>query len=95
MSYSFQVKAATKADAKALVEEEFEKVVRHQPCHARDKAAAIANANAVIDLLADDDTMDVSVFCHGYVSWQVPGDGSDVPLCSAQISASAVHATRE
>ncbi|UIF87971.1 hypothetical protein [Cupriavidus sp. UYPR2.512] len=68
MSYSFRVLAAGKDEAKAAVEVEFDKVVGSQPVHARDRAAVLANANAVIDLLDDDDAKDVSVTCGGYVS---------------------------
>jgi hypothetical protein len=53
-AFSFGAQAATKKDAKAKVEEEFDKVVEFQPIHARDKAAVLANAAAVIDLLCDD-----------------------------------------
>jgi hypothetical protein len=94
MSYSFQVKAATKAEAKAAVEAEFDKVVEQQPEHARDKAAALANANASIDLLADDDTQDVSVSCNGYISWCVE-DNAPGPLTAVSVAAQAYHAPRD
>ncbi|SCU73478.1 conserved hypothetical protein [Cupriavidus necator] len=97
MSYSFQVKAATKAKTKAAVEAEFEKVLVHQPIHARDKAAALGNANAVIDLLPEDDSNDISVSCNGYVSWY-GSHGEDqmaVPLTGASVSCSAGFVNRE
>ena len=89
MSYSFSVKAATKAEAKAAVEAEFDKVVASQPIHARDKAVALANASAVIDLLMDvpaDKLVSVSV--NGYVGWMVDQEGKQ-PLNSASVSAGA------
>lgn len=95
MSYSFNVRAANKADAIAAVEVEFDKVVAGQPVHARDRAAVLANVNAVIDLLADDDTKDISVTCGGYVSWQSAEPPEQVPLTSASISASAGYLSRD
>lgn len=96
MSYSFQVKAATKAEAKAAVAAEFDKVVEQQPTHAQDKAAVIANANAVIDLLVEDDAQDVGVSCNGYVSWVgvCGADPEPLPLVGASISANAYNTPR-
>lgn len=94
MSYSFTVKADTKEAAKAAVSEAFDKVVEGQPIHARDKAAAVANASAAIDLLADDapDGSAISVSCSGYVGWReaLREDGSN-PLTTASISANAAY----
>lgn len=93
MSYSFSVKAPDKAAAKAAVEKEFERVVSFQPIHERDRAAAMANANAVIDLLVDDPNCHVSVSLSGYVSWRgtlkegVPDESNT--LSSASVAASA------
>jgi len=94
MSYSFSVQAATKAEAKAAVEAEFDKVVKFQPVHAQDKPAVLANAGAVIDLLVDDDTMDISISCNGYVGWGDSADPATVPLWSASVSASAGYVKR-
>lgn len=96
MSYSFTVKAPTKAEAKEAVAKHFdEQVIAYQPVHARDRAAVLANASAVIDLLADDETKDIKVSCNGYVGWGASIDQSQVPLTSAQVSANAFHALRE
>lgn len=97
MSYSLFVQAATKAEAKQKVEAEFDKVVDGQPIEARSKAAALANANTAIDLLADDDTQDVAVSCTGGVTfpWQSGDfDVNTVPLSHVSLSASAVHQKR-
>lgn len=82
MSYSFGVKAANKAEAKAAVAAKFDEVVSQQPSHAKDKDAVLANASAVIDLLADDENKDVSVSCNGYISWNGT-DADDNPLLTA------------
>jgi hypothetical protein len=95
MSYSFSVKAATKAEAKEAVAKNFdEKVIAHQLVHERDRAAALANAAIVIDLLADDESKDITVSCNGYVSWSAQGPVADVPLTSASVSCSAAHTIR-
>lgn len=90
MSYSFTVKAPNKAEAKQAVEEAFDKVVAQQPIHARDRAAAIANASAVIDMLVDDPDFHISVSVNGYVGWRevLNAEGSN-PLSSASVSAGA------
>lgn len=94
MSYSFNVQGASKASAKEAVAAKFDEVVASQPIHARDKAAALANANAVIDLLVDDATHEISVSVNGYVGWQevLRDDGSN-PLRAASVSASASYVT--
>lgn len=90
MSYSFTVRAATKAAAKEAVAAAFEEMVSVQPIHARDKDAALANAGAVIDLLTDDDPREIAVAVNGYLGWRdiLLTDGSN-PLLSASVSASA------
>jgi hypothetical protein len=69
MSYSFVVRAADKAEAKTMVAAELAKVTETQPAHAADQAQAQAAADAFIDLLVDDASMDVRVNVHGSVSW--------------------------
>jgi hypothetical protein len=69
MSYSFDVTASTKDEAKAKVAEQFATVVAQQPNHAKDQAAILANVSAVIDLLADDPEQDIHVDCHGSLNW--------------------------
>lgn len=91
MSYSLAVKAATKELAKQAVQVEFDKMVALQPIHSRDRAAALANANTVIDLLADDDTKGIAVSFNGYVSW---GAGDDQPLSTVSVSCAANHTAR-
>jgi len=93
MSYSFSVTAADKAAAKAAVAAKFDEMVASQPIHARDRAAVLANANAVIDLLADDDTRDVRVSFNGYVSWTNPA-GEEPAFNSVSISCQANHVAR-
>lgn len=90
MSYSFHVSAATKAAAKEAVAAKFDEVIASQPIHARDKAAAVANASAAIDLLVDDPAMHISVSCNGYVGWRenLREDGGN-DLTAASVSASA------
>lgn len=93
MSYSFQVKASTKAIAKDAVAAKFDEIVAQQPIHARDRAVVIANASCVIDLLADNDGKDVVVSCNGYVSWP-SGTVEDAQLSHVSVAASAGYADR-
>ncbi|MHB9836828.1 hypothetical protein Q8F57_018505 [Paraburkholderia terrae] len=69
MSYSFNVTASTKDEPKARVVQEFDAIVAQQSAHAKDKAAAVANLNAVIDLLAEDESQDIRVECYGSLMW--------------------------
>jgi hypothetical protein len=96
MSYSFNIKAANKAAAKETVATKFDEITAQQPIHARDRAAVLANANTVIDLLADDDTKDISVSCHGHLSWT--GAGAFTPetasIGGAAVCCSAGHSDR-
>lgn len=95
MSYSFVARGANKAAAKAAVAAELAKVIDTQKVHERDRAAAQANADAMIDLLADDDTQDVVVSCHGSVSWKgLAEDVATVPLTGAAAGANAYYAPR-
>ncbi|WP_316172390.1 hypothetical protein [Bradyrhizobium sp. SZCCHNRI2049] len=94
MSYSFSVKAATKADAKVAVAAAFDRVVEAQPIHARDKQAAVANAGAMIDLLTDDAPSGcvISVNCNGYVGWlDMLREDCGNPLNAASVSAAAAY----
>lgn len=88
MSYSFNVRAATKAEAKTAVAAVFDKVVADQPTHEHDKAAVLANANAAIDLLADNDEMDVEVSCSGWLSW-ISHQDDPLPINAANINCAA------
>lgn len=78
MSYSFNVRASTKAAAKFAVREQFENVVvKNQECHKRDVEQACAAADAFIDLLDDpQDRDEIAVFMSGSLmgDWQ----GTDV-----------------
>jgi hypothetical protein len=96
MSYSFAVKAPTKVEAKQAVEAAFDKVVSQQPIHARDRAAAVAAAASVIDLLVEDPDLHIGVSVSGYVSWReaLNAEGSN-PLSGASVSTSASLVTPE
>jgi hypothetical protein len=97
MSYSFNVKAANKAAAKEAMAAKFDEIVGQQPIHARDRAAALANAGTVIDLLADDDTKDITVSCNGYLSWNGSGEFTPetAPIGGVSVASSAGHVNRE
>jgi hypothetical protein len=88
MSYSFQVSGATKAEAIAKVAEKLAEVVLAQPPHAADQAQAQNAVESFVDLLADDETQDVSVTVHGSL-WN-----SDAGILSANVNVTATIAPR-
>lgn len=94
MSYSFNFTACTKEEAKARVAIELDKIIVHQATHSRDRDAALAAAEAFIDLLSDDETKDIRVTMHGSVTYdwtaQDP-NGLQAPLTQASSGVSACH----
>lgn len=93
MSYSFQIRAATKALALLAVAAKLDEVAVQQKCHERDKTQALATAEAFISLVDEDETKDVAVSMNGSLSgvWE----GSDVTtITSAAVNVSAGLATR-
>lgn len=68
MSYSYSIKAESKKAAVEAVVAKVEELVASQPIHIRDKVAILSNADAVIELLEDDETKDVVVSFNGYIS---------------------------
>lgn len=93
MSYSFQIRAANKAEAKQKVVAEFQKVSAAQACHKQDEAQALAAADAFIALVADDDTKDVVVTMHGSLSGNWSG-GDLNSISGASVSVTAGQAAR-
>jgi hypothetical protein len=94
MSYSFNIRAATKTAAKAAVAIKMAEVVSNQPSHALDQAQALATANAFIDLLPDNEAMDLSVSVNGSVGW-TGSYGGDHVFTAASIGVSAYFVTKE
>ena len=90
MSYSFTVRAATKAEALAKVADELGKVVAAQPDHAADSQQALAAATAFVGLLADDENRDVVASVNGWLSWS-----NEVRFSGACVGVSATLANRE
>ncbi len=69
MSYSFTVRAATKAEASLKVADEFAKIVVSQPTHEADQKQAQAVADAFINILEDVEDKDISVSMSGSLGW--------------------------
>lgn len=75
MSYSFNVQAPTKAEAKEKIEAQFDAVLNSQPVHAADLPAARAAAAAFVDVLNEpNEAEQVKVRVNGYVSWRGAAD---------------------
>jgi hypothetical protein len=94
MSYSFQLRRPTKTQAKQAVAAKFIEIVHQQACHTRDMSQAIAAANAIIDLVRDDDTSDVSVIMNGSLCgrWE---DSDMVAIESANVNVTAYLVARK
>jgi len=91
MSYSFNVQAANKAEAKTAAAAKFDEVVASQPVHVADKEAALAAAGAFIDMLTDpDESQIISVSMNGSLGWNVPDPtsftGAGVGISAALLS---------
>lgn len=67
MSYSFSIRAASKAEAVTMVAAKMAEVVAAQPVHAEDQGQAIGTAEAFIELLEADETKDVAVSMNGSI----------------------------
>lgn len=94
MSYSFQAKGTTKAEAIAQVIEKMDQVVTQQPIHAADRDAAIETAKAFVNMVPDDEAKDVSVSVSGSLSWTGTYPDSYI-VSSAQVSCYATLVKRE
>lgn len=92
MSYGFNFRAATKADAVAALAPKFDEVVAAQPVHAADRDIAIGAATAFINTLAEPgDGEEVSVSVSGSLQWRVAVEAGAVPesFSGANVSVSA------
>ena len=97
MSYSFNIRAASAADAIDAVNHEFDKVVAGQPVHEVDRAQAVANAKAAIDIIAEPlEGEEISVSVNGYVQWRgVMGGEEPVSITGVNISVSAANVIKQ
>lgn len=88
MSYSFNTRSKSKAEARVAVSAAFDKVVDGQPVHAKDRVQAQAAAFSYIDLLADEDR-DVIANVYGSITY------TDDGIRSVNVNVSVQNATRE
>ena len=93
MSYSFSVRAATKAEVLTKVNAELDKVVAAQPVHAGDRQQAYAATEAFLEIIPESDDMDLSVSVHGSLGWTE--DGADKVFSSASVGVSAQLVVKE
>ena len=94
MSYSFTVKAPTKAEAKVAVAAKLEEVVAQQTVHGHDCAQALSAAEAFIDIVEDNDTMDIQVSVSGSLGWRVLNDDALGKFNSVSVSIGVYFVTR-
>lgn len=95
MSYSFNVRAADKADACAKVAAELDKVVASQPIHQADRDPAQAAAEAFTALLGEPrEGQEISVSVSGSASKWADGQQTEtVTGAGVSISASLLAKT--
>ena len=67
MSFSFNVRGATKAEVIEKVKQNLNAVVSQQPVHAEDQAHAQAAAEAFIGMVVENETKDILVSVNGSV----------------------------
>lgn len=90
MSYSFGVRAASKAEAKEQLVAKFDEVVATQPTHAADRQQAQAAAFAFVDALTEDAGKDVVVSVNGWVSWMGTLEAPEVVGAAVTVSANLI-----
>lgn len=91
MSYSFSVRAANAAEAKAKVAAQFDTITAQQACHQADRDQAVAAAGAFIDCVAADPSKDLLVHVNGYLSGTWSGAGlTTISQASFSVTASLV-----
>lgn len=88
MSYSFNVKAATKGEAGKAVAEKLGEVVANQPIHEADRQVAQDAAEGVLNALRDDPDQGISITVSGSC-W-----GGDDGLANVSLNISASLSAR-
>jgi len=85
MSYSFTVKAATKAAALAAASAAFDsQVLVSQPVHKVDREAALKNAEAHVNLIADPkEGEEVALSMHGSIGGEIDWSAGEVKRLSS------------
>lgn len=68
MSYSFNVKGASKSEAIDMVRAKMRDIAVQQPVHNKDQLHVVATAKTFIDMLEDDEAKDVQVSVNGSIS---------------------------
>lgn len=96
MSYSRQIRAASKAAALVALAAAVDEIVASQPIHATDKDAIVASATAAVNTLRDDEARDVVLNISGSLGWEGATPAGEAPqFTSMNVSASAYLAPRE
>ena len=94
MSYSIQVREATKQEAKDAIFVKLSEVSEQQP-HKGDSKAANMAACAYIDMLVDDPAKDIIVQVCGCLICRIPADlQADTEIATAQLTISAAVVDR-
>ena len=96
MSFSFTVRAATKADALSKLVAEMERVAAAQPSHEIDKAHVVSLAESYAGFVDDEEGKDFVIAMSGSLGWRGTWGGDDgVVITSAQVSVNACLLARD
>jgi hypothetical protein len=93
MSYSFTVRAKDRNDARQVIVNRFDEVIKSQPIHARDREGVIKGVKALVDLIAIPEGHVLSITCNGSVGWNGKGDDitqADITGANLNISVECV-----
>lgn len=90
MSYSFNVRAGTKAEVLEKVAAELNQAVADQPIHSADREQAEAAASAFLGILPEVDDKDYFISVNGSVGYQGEGEERVITTASVGVSASLI-----
>ena len=94
MSYSFTVRGITAAAALAPAAAQMDEVVRQQPPHKVDRDAALANAQAHLDLLAQPtEDQEIVLSMNGSIGGDLDWNTGDVQRLTSAGSACSAYIT--
>lgn len=74
MSYSFNVRAENRNDARHKVADKFDEVIKSQPIHARDREGLIKAVKGLVDIITIPEGLVLQISCNGSMQWNGKGD---------------------
>jgi hypothetical protein len=91
MTYSFNVKGASKTDVLLEADTKLDKLVKDMPIHELDKHGIQARYRDTVAAVADPDHGEIIILSiHGYIAWVDTTTGRKITSCSTSATASVV-----